>query len=162
MAAFAATAAALSPVANMAGNGEFEFIDGTETSYPWDWRPDAAHSRCIPCWNEDEGVRANNAFPEIALHEQHDGVLTFDGNANYLTWHCNPDVGWGRACLTQRIEGLQPGRTYILGCIYFLDLGADDRHRLGIESKQVSDILLSHFRTVLFVSLLYRLRIARQ
>ena len=43
-----------------------------------------------------------------------------------------------------------------------LDLGADDRHRLGIESKQVSDILLSHFRTVLFVSLLYRLRIARQ
>ena len=43
-----------------------------------------------------------------------------------------------------------------------LDLRTDDRHRFGIESKQASDIFLSHFRAVLFVYLLCRLRIARQ
>ena len=43
-----------------------------------------------------------------------------------------------------------------------LDLRTDNGHRFGIESKQVSDIFLFHFRTVLFVSLLCRLRIARQ
>ena len=43
-----------------------------------------------------------------------------------------------------------------------LDLRTDNGHQFGIESKQVSYILLFHFRTVLFVSLLCRLRIARQ
>lgn len=45
---------------------------------------------------------------------------------------------------------------------FALYLCTDDGHRFGIESKQASDILLFHFRTVLFVSLLCRLRIARQ
>lgn len=39
-------------------------------------------------------------------------------------------------------------------------LRTDHGHRFGIESKQFSDILLFHFRTVLSVSLLCRLRIA--
>ena len=43
-----------------------------------------------------------------------------------------------------------------------LDLRTDDHHRFGIESKQASDIFLSHFRAVLFVYLLCQLRIARQ
>ena len=44
---------------------------------------------------------------------------------------------------------------------FALNLRTDNGHRFGIEGKQVSDILLFHFRTVLFVSLLCRLRIAR-
>ncbi|MDQ9777784.1 hypothetical protein RF400_04065, partial [Acinetobacter baumannii] len=43
-----------------------------------------------------------------------------------------------------------------------IDFRTDNGHRFRVKSQQVSDILLFHFRAVLFVRFLYRLRIARR